>query len=420
MPETRLMTDTMDAKTSDPEAAGMMQGFPPAPDKVIWPHDGSGGRFPNSRWSFSHMRELTATAAVRRGAGPVSALPYGLRDDLDDMAFTTLDGEATTWGAAMETMFTDGLVVLHRGAVVQERYFGALTPERPHLAMSITKSFTGLLASMLAHEGLLDPQALVTRYLPELAGGAYGDATVRQVMDMTIGVDYSEIYTDPKATVALYAAASGMAPQRPDYDGPQTIFDFLQILKKAGEHGLAFAYKTCNTEVLGFIVQRIAGMRLAELLSERIWQKIGAEEDAYLMVDRSGMPVCGAGLNLALRDMARVGEMMRLGGVFNGQRIAPEAVVADISGGAERAHFEKAGYLTLPGWSYRSQWWVSHNDLGAYSARGIHGQALHIAPKAEMVIARFASHPTAANGNSVLDKVSLPGYLALAERLMKG
>jgi hypothetical protein len=153
-------------------------------------------------------------------------------------------------------------------------------------------------------------------------------------------------------------------------------------------------------------------------VSDRLWQKIGAEEDAYVQVDSIAVAMAGGGLNTTLRDLARVGEMMRLDGVYNGQQILPRSVVDDIRGGADREHFAKAGVATLPGWSYRNMWWVSHNNLGAYSARGIHGQALWIAPAADLVIARYASHPIAGNGNSALDKVSLPAYQALAEHVM--
>ena len=146
---------------------------------------------------------------------------------------------------------------------------------------------------------------------------------------------------------------------------------------------------------------------------------MGVEEDAYIAVDRIGMAMCGGGLSLTLRDLARFGEMMRNHGRFNGHQIVPEAVVADIAGGADQSHFAKAGYADLPGWSYRNQWWVTHNPLGAYSARGIHGQTCWIAPRAEMTIARFASHPVASNANGPLDNVSLPAYEAMAKHLMR-
>lgn len=411
------MTTPPDAKSTDPKLRGLMQGFPPAPDKAVRFDNDSSWMFPNTRWSFSHQRELSPTANIWRGSGPVHAFPRALRDDLDAIPFTTMDGRTMTWGESLAANYTDGILVLHKGKVIYEKYFGALEPHLPHVAMSITKSFTGLLAAMLQHEGAIDPSRLVTHYLPEMKGTAYADATVHQVMDMTIGVKYSELYTDPHAEIWQYAVAGNAKAPPKNYAGPDTIYDFLQTLKKEGNHGEAFAYKTCNSEVLGWIVQRAAGTHLADLISQRLWQKLGVEENAYIVVDKVGMPMCGGGLSLSLRDLARFAEMMRQGGAFNGHQIVPEAVVADIARGADRDHFAKSRIETLKGWSYRHQWWVSHNNLGAYSARGIHGQAAWIAPVADLVIARFASHPTAANGNGPLDLVSLPAYAALAAHL---
>jgi CubicO group peptidase (beta-lactamase class C family) len=120
---------------------------------------------------------------------------------------------------------------------------------------------------------------------------------------------------------------------------------------------------------------------------------------------------------MTLRDAARFGEMMRLNGRFNGQQIIPAQAIASIRRGASQADFAKAGYAALPNWSYRSQWWISHNAHGSFTARGIYGQAIYIDPKAEMVIVRFASNPKAANAN--FDSISLPAYQAIAERLMQ-
>jgi CubicO group peptidase (beta-lactamase class C family) len=409
----------LDAAATDPRANGLMQGFPPAAGKLIQADDNSAWRFPGIRWAFSHERQLNPTANVRRGSGAASILPYALRDDIDDVSFTSMDGRTLTWRQSLDVNYTDGIVVLHRGAVIYETYLGALQPELPHLAMSVTKSFVGLLAAMLAEEGKLDPNAPVAQYVPELAPSAYGDASVRQVMDMTIGVKYTEDYTDRSAEIFDYTLAIGLVTRPADYKGPKSIFEFLQGLKKQGEHGEAFAYKTCNTEVLAWIVQRVANTPIAHLVSERIWQKLGVEEDAYFIVDRTGSAMCGGGLNLTLRDMARFGEMMRCDGAANGQQIAPAKVVADIRSGADRDHFAKAKYSTLQGWSYRDQWWVAHDNLGSFTARGIHGQVIWVAPAAELVIARFGSHHVAANANGPLDHVSLPAYRALAEHVMR-
>jgi len=152
------------------------------------------------------------------------------------------------------------------------------------------------------------------------------------------------------------------------------------------------------------------------VLSERIWSKVGAEANAFLQVDADGTPLVGTSLNARLRDLARFGEMMRLGGRYNGQDIVPKKAIEEITRGGSGEAFVFGNYPTLPGWSYKDQWWVSHDDHGVFMARGIHGQAIYVDPAAEMVIARFASHPLGANVN--LDPLSLPAYRAIADRLM--
>jgi len=171
-----------------------------------------------------------------------------------------------------------------------------------------------------------------------------------------------------------------------------------------------------NTDTLNAVLRRVTGQTLSKLVSDRIFSGLGAEQDAYFTVDPTGAEFAGGGLNLTLRDLARFGETMRLDGRFNGQEIVPKAIIDDIRRGGDRESFGRAGYATLPGGSYRNMWWLLHNEHGAYSARGIHGQGLYVDPKAEMVIARFASHHLAANAN--YDATSLPAYQAVAELLL--
>ena len=405
-----------DPAATSVEALGWMQGFPPPPDKLVTFDNPTSGAFPRNRWTFSHVRETVPTANVWRGSGAAGPLPAASRE-LDGVVFQSLGGETLNFGQMVTRTYTDGILVLHRGAVVYEKYAGALTPERPHLAMSVTKSFVGTLAAILVAERRLDPAAPVTHYLPEMKDTAYGDATVRQVMDMTIGVRYSENYADPKAEIWDYARAGGMLAPGPGYAGPRGFYDFLRTLQKEGPHGEAFAYKTVNAEVLAWILRRVSNLSLAELLSEKIWRRIGAEQDAYFTVDRIGTESGGGGLNTTLRDLARFGETMRNGGRANGQQVIPPAAIADITGGADKAHFAKSGYALLPGWSYRDMWWVTHNEHQAYMARGIHGQSIYIDPKAEMVIVRYAAHPVAANAGN--DPLTLPAFHAAAKALMR-
>jgi CubicO group peptidase (beta-lactamase class C family) len=410
-------TATPTTAESDPETLGWMRGFPPPPEKTITFQNGCFRSFPELRWAWSNIRQLVPTVNVWRGAGPASVLPRE-EHDIGASASVTMDGRPMTFERMLEETYADGIAVLHRGKLIYERYFGALKPHKPHIAMSVTKSFTGTLAGILVAGGKIDPQAPVTDYVPELKASAFGDARVQETMDMTTGLEYTEVYTDKNSGVFGLRRANGMAPIEPGYEGPTNIFDFLCAQKKQGEHGKAFAYKTVNSDVLAWICRRASGMTLSDLLSERIWIPMGAEEDAHYHVDRIGTESGGGGLSTSLRDLARFGETIRNHGRFNGRQIVPSSVVEDIARGGDPAKFKPAGYTTLPGASYRNQWWVTHNAHGAYMARGVHGQGIYIDPKAEMVIARYASHPAA--GNAANDPVTLPAYMALAKDLMAG
>lgn len=406
-----------DGRASDPRTLGWMEGTPPPREQQVRFADDRFFRFPQIRWTLSHLRELVPTVNVWRGPGPVSGFAQGSLTEsaIDGLAFTDMNGRERRWEEALYDTYTDGILVLHRGRRIYERYFGALQPHVPHICFSITKSYAATLAATLVHEGVLDETKRIPHWIPELRGGAYEDATLRQVMDMQVGVAYSEVYADPGTQFWNYSRAGGLRPRPPGYAGPESFYDYLPTLQREGAHGEAFAYKTTNTEVMCWVMKRATGVPLAQMLSERLWAPLGCEQDGYLTLDPTGVPMGGAGLNATLRDLARFGELMRREGDWQGTQVLPAAVVADIRRGADPAKFAKAGYTLLPGYSYRNMWWVSHNALDAFEARGIHGQRLYVAPKAELVVARFSSHPVASSAAN--DPVTLPQFLALGQML---
>ncbi len=393
-----------------------MQGSPPPAGRVIGFGDPQAFAFPRLRWSVCHTDQLMPTRAVSRGLGPVRPLPRRERTDLDAVRFQPWGAsQPMTWGQAFDANFTDGVVVMHRGAVVYERYAGCLGPTGRHAAMSLTKSLVGLLGELLVAEGLLNANAPVRATIPELAGSAFGDATVRQVLDMTTALDYSEDYGDPEAGVWKHAAAGNALPKPAGYSGPRTYFDILQTVQRKGEHGRAFGYKTVDTDVLGWLISRASGKPLTDVLAERLWSRLGADFDAFFSVDSIGTPFAGGGFNASLRDMARFGQLMLDEGRIGDEQVIPAAVIRGIRAGGDRAAFARAGYRQLQGWSYRGMWWVSHDANGTVMARGVHGQSLWIDPAAEVVIARFASHPVA--GNAANDATTLPAYRAISRHL---
>ncbi len=381
--------------------------------------DGSFFRYPALRYSVVHMREFLPTVNVaRNNRVPLSRFARDLDTGIDTVTFLPAGGsQRMTWRRSLDRNYTDGILVLHRGRIVYERYFGCLTEEGVHAVMSVTKSLTGLLAAMLVAEGRLEPSRPVTDYLPELAESGYGDATVREVMDMTTSIRYSEDYTDPAADVWRFGDAGNPLLEHPA-GTPQGYHDYLRTLRREERHGRVFGYRTVNADVLGWIVERASGRSVAALLEERLWSRMGMEQDGYYLVDALGVPFAGGGFSAALRDLGRLGELLRCDGRWRGRQLLPAAAVADIRRGGDREAFARSPYgRTLTGWSYRDMWWVTHNDHGAFMARGVHGQAIYIDPAAEMVIVRLASNPQASN--TANDPWSLPAYAAVADYLMR-
>lgn len=252
--------------------------------------------------------------------------------------------------------------------------------------------------------------------IPELRNSAFGDATVRQVMDMTTALDYSEDYADPDAEVWAYAKAGSALPPPAGYTGPRSYFEFLETVTKKGSHAEAFGYKTVNADVLGWLIARTTNRSVAQHLAASIWTRIGTGREAFYTVDSIGTPFAGGGFNATLRDMARLGLLVLNEGRWNGQQVIPAEAVARIRAGGDKAAFAKSGHDLLKGWSYRDMWWVSHDDHGSFAARGVHGQTIWIDPAAQMVIVRFASTPVAANASS--DPTSLPAFRAVADYLI--
>lgn len=399
-------------EATDPVKLELMHGFPPPPEKIV--RLATVLKFPNGRWAFHHMRELGPTVQVWRGDENPSIVRE-TSQKIDALGFEDDKGGKITLADWQRTTFTDGLLVLHKGAIVLQTHYSGMAPHQPHSLWSMSKSFTGLLATMLIKEGVIDPDALVTKYLPELKHSAWADATVQQTLDMTTGVAYKEDFRDPRSGIFQYLHAAGLLPASPTYSGPRSIPDLLVTLKKEGEHGAGFKYKTVDTEVLGWLLQRVTGKSYAALLSERLWSRIGAQDDAYVWVDPIGTQITSVGFSATLRDLGRVGEILRTAGRSNGRQVVAESVIAEIRRGADIEKFKANGQAMRAGYSYHNQWWISHDRDGTYEMKGLNGQHMHINPAAELVIIKLSSHP--AGDTSVTHNLDRRAFAAIAAAL---
>jgi CubicO group peptidase (beta-lactamase class C family) len=375
---------------TDPVALGLMQGFPPAADKTV--SFSNVLKFPNGRWAFHHMRELGSTVNVWRGEAVARPLKAELKD-LGAISFSDDKEGQTTIADWQKNTFTDGLLVLHKGKIVYEKRYSGMRSEQPHSLWSVTKSFTGLLATMMIGEGKLDPNAKISQYLPELEASAWGDATLQQTLDMTTAVQYREVFTDPKSELFQYLIAGGLLPAPADYPGARTLPDYLKTVKKEGEHGFGFRYKSVDTEVVGWVLERVSGKSFSDLVSERIWQPIGAEQDGYVWAGPTGAQVTSIGLSVTLRDLGRFAEMLRQDGLVDGRQVVPKGAIDEIRKGGDREKFKAGKFEARNGYSYHNHWWVSHDADGSYEAKGLNHQHIHINPAAELVIVKLSSHP---------------------------
>jgi CubicO group peptidase (beta-lactamase class C family) len=403
------------AAETDPAALGWMTGFPVPTDRQVRWDDGSMWRFPQHRWSFSHFRDLVPAAGIAR-AGAVSDLPRALRDDLDAVRLTTLDGTGMTWREALAATYTDAILILKDGKIVYERWFGVTTPESLHILFSVTKSFVGTLAETLIDEGRLDPDARADVYVPELKGSGLGNASVRQILDMRTGLAFSEDYVPGQTgltDIQKMSVAGGWVPRPADYTGPAGHHAFVASLGSNAPHGGDFVYRTPNTQALQWIIERVTGQSLATQIRIRYWQRLGMEQDAAIGVDRIGTAFGGGGLMASLRDIARFGEMMRQGGRWQGKEIVPPAAVGRIFAGGDPAAFAALRYPGNEDGNYGSQWW--HRAGGQLMALGVHGQGIYIDRKAGVVIARLGSHPVASNRGNM--GVTMPAYDAIVAAL---
>ncbi len=345
---------------------------------------------PFNRWAFQHLREILPTVAVARAPDAASVLP---RDPqaLETIAFEGLEGRPKTVGALLAETYTDGFLVLHRGRIVSERYYNGMTERTPHLSQSVGKSLVGAAAGVLIGRGLIDPEAPLVDTVPELKACGYGTATLRHVLDMRSGVRFSEVYTDPASDVFKIDAACGWKP-RHDPGWPATVYDLILSLEQDREHGGPFQYRSIETDVLGWVLERAVGKRLAALVSDELWQPLGAEEDASFTVDSEGTAAASGGFNATLRDYGRFGQMMLDQGCFDGRRIVPAEWVLESRRG-DPSVFGAPYTETLPEGAYRNQFWIEDAGSDAILARGVFGQLIYVCPEFDLVAVKLSTWP---------------------------
>ncbi|WP_078412387.1 serine hydrolase domain-containing protein [Priestia abyssalis] len=359
---------------------------------------------------YCHSGELSPIRIIWRGNQKPTSLSYA-KDPLDLAKINVNNAESVL--TYLERTNTDAFLVMHKGEILYENYFNGYKSYQPHALNSATKSFVGLIVSLLANEGLLDLHQKASFYIPELKGTGLGDGTVQHLLDMQVPVKYMEVDTPMgigRGTPIFIV--SGSMPKPDNYTGPENLYEFMISSEKDKLPGTVFKYENSQTETLGWIVKRLTGKNLAELIQDFIWSKLGVEENALIHLDQIGTDIASGGMRATLRDLARFGEMMRNNGYYNGCQIIPEYIIREIQKGGNRKYLAESAYHYLSGFSYHNKWWVSHDRYGGYSARGKFDQRIHIAPKADTVIVKLSSYYSP-------DSEGIDAFQAIIEYLVK-
>jgi len=370
--------------------------------------------------SFQNPGFSQFTAMVSRRSTPIRKLIFTPMS-LDSFSFEgTREGKPSTisLNEYLEGSHTDALLVLLNGNVVFERYLNGMTPYQRHLMMSVTKSFVGTLTAMLIAEGEIDEKEKVSKYIPDLVGTGLGISTVRDILDMRTGIGYSEDYANRDSDVWKYISAIGLIPRPENYTGPETIREYLPHMKQIEEANGQFQYVTPLSEVLVWLLTNVTGKPFHEVLSERIWSQLGMEYDAQILTESSNQALGGSGLTATARDLARFGQMILQRGIYNSRQVVASDVVEGFIKGGDPEAFKRHSSKNPAekGFSYRDQWWNTHNEHNAFTAWGVHGQFVYIDPTANVVIVKQSSLPKAMNNFASNNDFKF--FHALSKRLM--
>ena len=345
----------------------------------------------NNRWAFHHVREIVPSEDIPRGTS-VSVFDKSIVDDVSRVSVPGPAGEDWSLQDWLEVSNSDALLVAHKGKIVHEWYVDAAIEINPHIVFSVSKSITAILAGVLVEQGFLDPAKPLLEYIPELADSGYRDASLQQLLDMVVNIDFNEDYLATSGKFVEYRTATAWHPCGVD-SIDQNLHDFLCSLERAdGEHGEVWRYKSPNSDLLGWVLERASGDRLASLMSRYLWQPMGAEADAYITVDRKGAARTAGGICVLPRDLLRFGELVRNHGYANGQQVIPERWIKDCSDGGSREAWERGeSAKEFPAGSYRNKWYQTGNQHRAMLAIGIHSQWIYINPVTEVSIVKLSS-----------------------------
>ena len=351
---------------------------------------------PLNRWAYTHISEILPTKSITNNSGFVQPIP-GIKEAKNDLQIN-LDGRTVLLSSLMEDQFIDGILIIKNGTAMAELYSGTLKPDRTHLMWSVSKTIAGLTAASVEADGLINLGKTVSDYVPELSNSGWGNNTLREILDMRDSSSWVEDYDSPESTVRRQDCADGLLT------GPMCIdtevignYKFLPAVGRDNSRRGKFIYKSGTTDVMAWVLESATGKRYADIVSERLWKPIGAENNAGITVDVSGFTLASGGMFASLRDTAKIGQLILNKGKVGEIQVIPENWIKDMSNQPGDNSIESLGDQSINPY-YRSFIWGIGDGEGSLLARGVHGQFIYISPNSGVVITIFSTWPNADGG----------------------
>ena len=333
--------------------------------------------------NFSRMKDLLPTSAMKPASAPFD-FPEGPAIELPQSY--EFEGQSRSTEAFIEDTDTSSILVLRNGQVCYERYLLTGGRDVQWMSFSVAKSFTSALIGIAVEEGFIESiEDSFTRYVPSLDGSAYEGVRIKDVLQMSSGVRWREDYSDPSAEIHDFGAVMA---------GKQSFETFLAGMKREYEPGTKCVYNSADTQALGLLLVKATGRSISDYMQEKLCEPLGMEAAGYWLLDCDGLEMAAGGVNLVARDFAKIGELYRNKGLWNGKQVVPrEWVAASISSDVDHT---KPGNVIVGDHAFKLgygyQWWLPDGDRGEFSAIGIYNQFVYVDPSRNVVIVKLSAN----------------------------
>ena len=346
---------------------------------------------PFNREAFSKVREIIPTASINRikGIAIENNEPVNIK-----LTVKIRENEETVLDEFLRKTTADAFHVSHKGKTIYTWHSDYCSSTTPHIIFSVSKSLTALLIGCVIDEGLLSEETLVSQIITEAKGGAFEEASVRDLLDMSVSSNFIEDYEATSGIFLDYRQSTGWNPQ--DINDTSHLKSFLLSLKKnTHKHGEKFEYHSTNTDMLGIIIEKCSGKKYAQYFFEKLMKPLGARDEAYVTLDRMGTSRAAGGICISANDIMSICEMVRCYGKNSqGEQVFPENWIKDILNSDSDKKFSLDGHYDIfPEGLYRSKWYRPYTSRNVLFGLGIHGQWIWIDFEKELSIVCLSSEP---------------------------